>query len=165
MSTKPHHRFEYLAIMKILPSLTILFLSLANPAFAETSDKEEYRKMSTRLAECGGVFSAMSVVMEDIGKKNAAKTYEDTARGAYLAGAFSYHMAGNIPKWENAIAWSENIKESQKTYWLGLIELYTPTKEKVFPDDFMQALNFCTSLNPIQTELVQMMREIIYSKE
>jgi hypothetical protein len=150
--------------MKILFSF-IAIIFICQPALAETSDAEQSKEMATKLAECGGVFSAMSNVMEGIGKKNAAQTYGDTARGAYLAGAFSNHMAGNIPKWENAVAWSENIKESQKTYWLGLIELYTPTKEKVFPDDFMETLKFCTSLNPLQTELVQMMREAIYSQE
>ena len=151
--------------MKVLLSFIAITLICIQPTLAETSGTEQSKEIAAKLAECGGVFSAMSSVLENIGKKNAAQTYEDTARGAYLAGAFSNHMAGNIPKWENALAWSENIKESQRTYWLGLIELYTPTKEKVFPDDFMQALKFCTSLNPMQTELVQMMRKVLYSQE
>jgi len=151
--------------MKIFLSFVVITLVCIQPVLAETLDAKQSKEMASKLAECGGVFSAMSSVMESIGKKNAAQTYDDTARGAYLAGAFSNHMAGNIPKWENSVAWSANIKESQKTYWLGLIELHTPTKENVFPNAFMKALEFCTSLNPVQTKLVQMMREVIYSQE
>lgn len=107
----------------------------------------------------------MSNVLNGLGKNNAAKVYENTARGAYLAGAFSSYMSGTIPIWENAVVWAENIHETQKTYWLGLLELYTPTKEKAFPDSFMQKLDYCTKLNPVQTELINMMREVIYSQK
>jgi hypothetical protein len=74
-------------------------------------------------------------------------------------------MTKNIPNWENAVAWSENLKETNSNYWLGLVELHNSTPEDPFPDDFMKELEFCASLNPIQTELVNMMRETIYSQE
>jgi len=123
------------------------------------------KKLATDLAECGGLFSAMGKVLENLGHANAAQTYQDTARGAYLSAAFLNHITGNIPNWENALNWSENLNEVNKTYWLGLIEMFTPTVDKVFPDTFMKELEFCTDLNPIQTELVNQMREWIYSQE
>ncbi len=150
--------------MKAIYSFIIMLICI-QPAHAENFDTKKSQEMAIKLAECGGVFSAMSQIMNEMGKKNASITFAETARGAYFAGAFSNHVSGNIPVWKNAISWAENIKETEKTYWLGLLELYTPTKDKVFPDEFMQAMDFCTSLNPVQTKLVNMMREVIYSEK
>ncbi len=135
------------------------------PAFADSISDAPTSDTAYYLAECGGVFSAMSNVMADMDKTNASKTYEDTARGASLGGAYSSYLNKDIAKWEDAVKWAQNIQETRKTYWLGLMELYTPTSESVFPTKYMTALDFCTSLNPVQTELVEMMRKEIYSSE
>lgn len=144
--------------------IILLLTAYANTSFAE--DKSDIdidtKELATSLANCGGVFSAMGDVLKSIGKENAAITYEDTARGAYLSGAYTSYMAQDIKDWHSAIEWSENLKETRKRYWLGIVELYKPTEEKPLPDEFMQELDFCTSLSPIQTELVNMMRDKVY---
>ena len=106
----------------------------------------------------------MGNVLKDMGKANAARTYVDTGRGAYLAAAYLKKISGTIPDWKNAVAWAENQKEIRQTYWLGLMELYTPTEESVFPKEFMSGLKSCTDLNPVQTKIVDMMREALYKK-
>ena len=148
-----------------LLAMTLVILFVINPSFAEKPADIDNKKIAKDLAECGGIFDAMGNVLINIGKEKAGQTYQDTARGAYMGAAYLEHMTGEIPKWENAISWSENLKIATSNYWLGLLELHTSSTEEPFPSDFMDELHFCTSLNPIQTELVNMMRETIYSQK
>lgn len=141
----------------------ILLAFTFNTVFAESSEFDP-KKVSDELAQCGGVFQAMSVILKSMGKSNAAQTYEDTGRGAYLSAAHLSNIASIIPDWKNAISWSTNQSEINKSYWLGLIELHTPTEENPLPDGFMAELKFCTDLNPVQTEIVNMMRDQLYSQ-
>lgn len=155
--------------MKFVILITVLALAFsytANSANAESEiDTESWSKVAEDLAECGGVYSASSVLMEKIGKGYAAKSYEDTARGAWMSGAYLNFISEKMPKMDNAILWAESIKDTTKNYWLGLIELHSLDKENPFPESFEERLSFCVSLNPVQTEIVNQMREVMYSQE
>lgn len=141
----------------------LLILVFIQSAYAQDLNDVELKERAMDLAECAGIFSAVSNLMSTLEKENASQAYEDTARGAYLSAAFLNYNIKNIPKWEDALSWAKNIQEVRKTYWLGLLELHTPTEKEVFPDSFNQKLSYCAALGPLQTELVSMMREEIYS--
>lgn len=152
-------------MLRKLLGAVVAMLVCIQPAFSQTPVDEQSNEIGNSLAQCAGVYSAMSNVLSGLEKINAAQTFEDTARGAYLAAAYYSNISGIIPKWENALVWAESIHTTRTAYWLGLIELYTPTMDKAFPDDFTQALDICTKLNPVQVELVEMMRKEIYSQQ
>ncbi len=151
--------------------LIMLFISINGTAFSEKSgdmdfkDKEYTNKLSIQIANCGGVYLSMSIVLKNVDKEHASKTYEDTARGSSISAAYLVYISQNIPKWENAVIWADNLKETSKNYWMGTIELFPPTKTKIFPDDFTKELNSCLSLMSTQTLLVDMVRKEIYSKK
>lgn len=144
-----------------------LFCSLffSNASFAEAKDKKSHADIAANIGKCSGLYQSMSDVLTAIDRKNAAKTFEDTGRGAYFAAAWLSYISENIPNWDNALAWAEAQQETNKNYWNGLLELHTSTEKDPFPDDFMTELKFCTSLNPVQTELVTQMREFLYSQK
>lgn len=145
-------------------NLTYLILSaviFAYPAAAQDINDDEINDISNNLAQCAGFYSAMSEFMKDLDKKNTAESLEGQARGARLASAFSMHMSEQIPKWKNALLWSDNMKDIHRTHWLSLMELHTPTEEQMLPSGATENMALCASLNPIQTKLVKMIRETI----
>lgn len=145
----------------------IIFLSVfcISPSLADENIQQDTKVIAQDLANCSGVFQAMGAVMTAIGKPHAGKSFEDTGRGAYYSAAYLNHMSGFMPDFKKAVSWAEAIQETQKNYWLGLIETHTTTEEEVFPKDFMTQLDFCTALNPIQTEVINMMKDTIYTQQ
>ena len=151
--------------MKRMCLLLMLFLT-PQPALSQTeTEKENSKILATNLVECAGLYQALGQVLSEMGKENAGQTYVDTARGAYLAGAYLQFMMKNIAVWENALFWGENIKETHSTYWLGLIEMMPPSEDGPFPDTFMEKLGFCASINSEQTALVNEMRDFLSSQD
>ena len=147
----------------VLAFLLLLF-SLDVQAQEVNTDNDTAKQMANDLAGCSGVYLANAEVMKSIGKGNASETFEGIARGAYLAAAYLVNGTGVILDWDNAQVWAQSIRDTQKFYWLGLMELSPSMSENGLPEEFLNALDFCVALNPIQTEIVEMMRDEVYSR-
>lgn len=126
-----------------------------------TEAKETAQQMGLKLAQCSGVYAAVSEVHAATNSPTLAKNTKEKSNGAWAASAYLMFSTGIIPDWKKAMMYAENTASSTKLNYIASFE--KPDANEAI-DELTDAMKECNKSLELQEKLVQEVRLKVYSQ-